>query len=66
MNDYVSIANPKKGQPREGHIIGTTKQGFCQIRGRAPLETEDQVILRIPSNLILIQRNSSGTRDGVL
>ena len=54
--DWVKILNPRPGQPKEGVVIGTTRDNLIKVEGRITIEDHEltKIIRRIPENLNVV------------
>ena len=55
LNEWVTVLNPKPGQPIEGKIVGRTRDNLLKVQGEGTStengETVTQIIRRAPFNL---------------
>ena len=57
LNEWVTVLNPKPGQPIEGKIVERTRDNLLKIQGEGTSiengETVTQIIRRLPRNLLV-------------
>ena len=55
IGDWVTVLNPRPGQPTEGVVVGKTRDNLIKIEGRISVGDRDvtKTVRRIPENIRL-------------